>query len=324
MEIIAIIIGVSGAIFIAGFYSGIETAGYSASKIKLNYLASTGDLRAKIALKMVDNISLLITLALIGHNAGVYLGTYIMEGYFNRLGYKFSEIWATIVLTPFFFIFAEVSPKQIGNIISEKFCIAGSGIMNTSRIIFWPLQIALSVIVKLLATILKYFNLTPNKTTARDELIAHMAFGTAYGALNKTQHTVANNIMTIEKRPVKKIMTFFDNLVTGKKTSTCAEILAMMQEKEIKYIPIVNKNKRKIYGVVSLSSIFKNRIPEKQNAEEFMESCVYIDHNSSIGLALSKLQQAKVKVGVVIDGDISLGIVTIKSLIWHLVDKNIS
>jgi CBS domain containing-hemolysin-like protein len=306
VEIILIIIGVAGAITFAGFYSGIETAGYSSSKIKLRCLASAGNLQAKIALMMLDNISAMITLALIGHNLGVYLGTYIMESYFTRLGYKYSELWATIALTPFFFIFAEVSPKQIGHIISEKFCMAGARLMKISSFIYWPLLAA-----------------TPDKTTVREEVIAHVAFGTASGVLNKTQHTVANHIMTIESRPVNKVMTLFENLVSAKKTSTCAEILSMMQEHSVKYIPIVNKNKQKIYGFVSLSSILKNRIPENKNAEEFMETGAVIDHNSSIGHALSKLQQARVKVGVVIDGEKSLGIVTIKALIWHLVDKNI-
>lgn len=323
MEILVLIIGVTGTILLAAYYSGMETACYSASRIRLQHFARQGNVRARKTITLLKNISKMITITLIGHNLSVYIGTYLVENYFSHIGWKFSEYWATFILTPFFFLFAEVIPKQIGHVSSEKFCMTGIKILNVSRIVYVPLAFILSIIVNILSWFLKKLNLTPGKITMREEFMAHIDFGTAYGLFNKTQHTVANNIMAIEKRPVNKIMTPFDELISAKKTSTCSEILSLMRDNRLKYIPIVNKNRQVVHGIVSLSNIIKNRINETEVADNFMENGVFIDKKSSIGIALSKLQQAKVKVGIVMDKEKAIGIVTIKSLIWNLIDKNI-
>ncbi len=317
MTPIIVFFGIIGATILAGFYAGIETAGYDASKIKLNILQNQGSKGATLILQLMKNKSTMLITALVGQNIAIYLGTSILEEYYSFLQIELVEFWATITLTPIFFILAEVFPKQLGTISSESFCVSGARIFSISSYMLLPITSLIAIITKAIYHILNQLNLLPEKETMRQNVAAHFAFGRNIGVIDKAQHRLVSHIMTIESRQVDEFMIPFKKIICVHKKSTYTEILDTMTANKFRYIPVVDKNM--ICGIISLSNIWKNNIEKNSFAENLMQKVELINSGTSLGNALVRLQQAKTKIGVVaLDGK-SIGLITMKILVKNII-----
>lgn len=98
------------------FFSGIETAFYRVSKMRLNIDAQTGDQASRHILRFVTNPSLFVATILIGNNLANYLTTYaISSAAIHGLGEisDLVEVGVTILFAPIVFVFGELLPKTL-------------------------------------------------------------------------------------------------------------------------------------------------------------------------------------------------------------------
>jgi len=98
------------------FFSGIETAFYRASRLRLNIDAQTGDVPSKRILRFVADPSQFVATILIGNNLANYVTTCAI-GYgaiqaFGNLS-EAVEVGVTVLISPVIFIFGELLPKTL-------------------------------------------------------------------------------------------------------------------------------------------------------------------------------------------------------------------
>ena len=101
---------------LSSFFSGIETAFYRASKLRLNIDAQTGDQLSKSILRFASNPSMFVATILIGNNIANYVTTYaISYGAIVAFGTlsELTEVSVTIAASPIVFIFGELLPKTL-------------------------------------------------------------------------------------------------------------------------------------------------------------------------------------------------------------------
>jgi CBS domain containing-hemolysin-like protein len=303
---------------LSAIYSGIETAAYSTSEIRIKKLAEEGNGNASIILSHLDDMGRLVTITLIGNNLAVDLGTYILQNYFQTVSLQYAEIWATAILTPFYFLFAETFPKQLGHIMPERFCLAVAKILRGSGIVFLPLEAALSLVTKMIKLTLKIFSRDTVEYNAKESLAAMFEIESDDGTISDEQHQVVRRIMSVESKYVNKIMTPFNKLFSVKKTTHYSDIILKMKESKHSNLPVLSKKKKKVYGIITLKKIMQAE--EDSKAEDIMSPPVLLSFNTTVGRALSKIQDAKSRMGVVIDDDGSaLGVVTINQLLKNAV-----
>ncbi len=101
---------------LSAFFSGIETAFYRASKLRLNIDAQTGDVLSKRIFGYVSDPSRFVATILIGNNLANYVTTCaIGYGAIRALGSlsESTEVGVTVLLSPVIFIFGELLPKTL-------------------------------------------------------------------------------------------------------------------------------------------------------------------------------------------------------------------
>lgn len=116
MEFFLVLVLFLFGIRLSAFFSGIETAFYRASKLRLNIDAQTGDKLSQKILGYVSNPSTFVATILIGNNLANYVTTFaIGYGAILFLGNlsEIAEVTVTIIVSPLIFIFGELLPKTL-------------------------------------------------------------------------------------------------------------------------------------------------------------------------------------------------------------------
>src|SRR5512140_2062189 len=119
------------------FFSGSETAYMAVDRLRLKYLAESGDPRAESVKRIVSNPDRLLGVLLLGNTianiASATLVTYIVTEYAPRDRVESFSIAASVALTLVVLIFCELTPKIIAATHAE----------TATRRLLWPIRFSL-------------------------------------------------------------------------------------------------------------------------------------------------------------------------------------
>lgn len=137
---------------LSAFFSGIETAFYRASKIRINIDAQTGDPLSKRIFPFVSDPSRFVATILIGNNLANYVTTFaIGYGAIYALGHvsEITEVGITICLSPIIFIFGELLPKTLHYRAPLLMLKRYFWFFQFVHILLWPLSWPLMMLTRL-------------------------------------------------------------------------------------------------------------------------------------------------------------------------------
>ncbi|MFN3239038.1 MAG: CNNM domain-containing protein, partial [Pseudomonadales bacterium] len=128
-----------GMIFLSAYFSGSETAMMALNRYRLRHLANEGHRSAKIAERLLERPDRLLGVILIGNNlvnfSAASVATLIALELFGEAGVVFAPVVCTIL----FLVFAEVAPKTISAAFPEKVALPSSYILRGLLWILFPL-----------------------------------------------------------------------------------------------------------------------------------------------------------------------------------------
>ena len=206
MALVLLLIAVAAGILLAGTYAGLETAVYRASRVRLQFLIEEGDSSAAQALDLVSQQDTVVTNTLIGHNAAVYAATFLLTAHYEGLHYPHAEFLATISLTPFCFILAEILPKRIAHFMPNDYVLTTSRIARWSMVIFLPLGWLLGGIGLSLQKLLKNMGYQSPDVSGRAGLLEYLEASVAEDILSQNQHQMLRRILDIQEMNVREVM----------------------------------------------------------------------------------------------------------------------
>ena len=124
--------------FLSAFFSGSETALMSLNRYRLRHLADEGNKAAALAQRLLDKPDRLIGLILLGNNFVNILITQLATIIGLRLYGDAGIAIATGVLTFMLLIFAEVAPKTLAALHSEKVAFPAAIIYTPLLTVAYP------------------------------------------------------------------------------------------------------------------------------------------------------------------------------------------
>lgn len=295
------IVGCSGAVLLAAFYSGMETAGYSAGSARIELLAHQGDRRAGRAIALLRNLPVLVTTTLIGHNLAVDLGTMILTHYFEETGAKHGGIWATIWLTPFLFLFAETLPKRLAHATANTAILSGIRVLDLSRWLFYPISQILGLVAWLLHSLLVRLGYDPPVLSSRDRLAQTLEAGVEEGVLSPRQHEMARRIMAIEELTVGLLMTKHPQVFMLPERMTCREAAKVMHAAG-HYRALLANEKRRLTGrMVTLNAILRKPAYLDHAVSELASPVLTLPTTMSVADALHEMRRHHSRIAVVVN-----------------------
>ena len=316
------IIYIAVLIVISGMFSGSETSVTSVNRSKIHKLANKGDKRAKKLLDLIDNKNDLISSILVGNNIvnilASVLATAILIEYFGSEGIFYS----TLVMTCLIVIFAEVLPKNIALIKSERFALFFSMPLTILVKLFFPINFILKTINHL---VYKLFGVeSKNKDHSVTEDIRNMIdMHEDEGDLHKDESEMINAILDLKEITVEKIMTHRKNIFSLDINNT-KEIFKTISVSSFSRIPVWENNPNNLLGIIHAKNILSDLSDDGQLSIEKVKKSIiqpwFIPETTKVKDQLNEFIKRKEKIAFVVDeyGEL-MGLISLEDIIEEIV-----
>ena len=316
----------------SAFFSGMEAALLSVSRIKLESMATKG---SKIAQKILDlkkNPEKFISPIVLGNNFVNILAS-VLATYFSviiakthNLSTTTSLTITTVILTVVIVIFGEMIPKSVAAYNPEKFSLSFFYIFSFFWLVLFPFAWLLSEISK---GFLLLFGIKRNVKTVfknPEELIMMLHLGKEEGIIEKSEEKMIFSIFEFGDTLVREVMTPRVDMVTVPINARLDEILRIIVESNHSRIPVYKGKIDNIVGILYIKDLFKlflsGKDKEKINLKDILRPAYFVPETKRVDELFKEMQKKKIQIAIVFDeyGGVS-GLVTMEDLLEEIVGE---
>jgi len=302
----------------SAYFSASETAFSSINKIRMKNMASDGNKKAKLALKLADDYDRLIAGILIGNNivniAATSIATVLFVKHFGEIGPTLS----TIVMTILVLIFGEISPKSIAKDSPEKFAMFSAPLMRIILTILRPINFIFVLWKKLLS---KVFKTTEDRGITEEELITIVEEAQHDGELESHESELIKNAIEFNDIEVIDIHTSRVDVVAIDVEYDKAKIAKVFRESGYSRLPVYRDTIDNVIGVLNQKD-FNKVVDSGRPVKDVISDPVFVIPSMKISELLPELQKKKSHLAIIIDeyGG-TVGIVTLEDILEELVGE---
>jgi len=308
----------------AAFFSGVETAVISTSKIHLKYLAKNGNKKALIISDLTRKPDQFLRIVLIGTNIAVILSSAISSSlalnFWGNKGVSISVIFTTLIIL----IFCEVIPKTIAQSNAKKISLNTAYYIKIASSILSPIEIFFSWISNFIIRILtgkKYIPL--NVFFTKKDLKLFFEVGEREGALEKKEKSMIERILNLDETYVKDVMRSQKYIVAINESTSPEEAIKLMNKEGLSRIPVYKNNLDNIIGFIYAKDFLigdlKKKLDKSLNLSDLIHPPNFVLETNRVTNLLKEFQKKKVHIAVVINKDNKIsGVVTIEDLLEEI------
>lgn len=239
MIFFGIVLAGLGLIFSA-FFSGSETGFYKVSRLRLKLDAMEDKPHARLLLRLVNQPTLFVATVLVGNNLANYsisLSTVIVTSAIlgNASGATY-EIFATLCVSPFFFLYGELFPKHLFLLAPDRLLRLATPILAICFVLFLPISICLWCVNFLLARLIGKSHEQIKLSLAKSEFAETFDDGTLAGVLHRTQRELVDNVLAASEMKTRRLImphTMFPILTTSMNASDALRAIRTQSAAEI-------------------------------------------------------------------------------------------
>lgn len=308
-------------IVLSAFFAMSETALVSLGRFKVRHWVEKKKMGSNYVKKLKDNPEVLLSTVLVCNNlvntAAAAIATSISINIFhdNAIGI------ATGVATFFILIFGDITPKSIGTNNNEILAPLVAPVI-------WHLNIAIYPIIKILEYFLKVINkligVRRIPIITKEELRSIVKAGEEEGALKEIEKKLVQRIFDFENVTVGDVMTRKKSMVMVGADTKMKDVLQFPMAKLFSRLPVYEKNRDNIVGILYLKDMLKLLTEGKFDVEagQIMRKPFFVFENKKMDSMLKLFQSRKQHMAVVIDEKARIvGLVTIENILEEIVGE---
>ncbi|XOV90101.1 MAG: HlyC/CorC family transporter [Pseudomonadota bacterium] len=310
-------------IFLSAYFSGSETAMMALNRYRLKHLVNEGHGGAKRASRLLERPDRLLAVILIGNNlvnfSAATVATLLAINLFGDAGVAIAPVVCTIV----FLIFSEVAPKTISAAFPEKIALPSSYVLEILLWIFFPIVWLVNGFAN---SMLRLIGIRHDEV-GEDNLTPEELRTVVYEGSQIAAHpqTMMLGILDLENVTVDDIMVPRTEIYGIDIEDDVEDILAQIRSSQHTRLPVYKSDIDKVIGILHLRNAAKFLTKEDMTKAALLQATedpYFVPENTPLQLQLFNFQQAKERIGLVVDeyGDIQ-GIVTIEDILEEIVGE---
>lgn len=311
-----------------GIFSMYELAIVSASKPRMEILASEGNKRAKAVLKELKDPNEVLSVIQIGITlisiiSGAFGGVAIADNvqvyiaqisYFAPYAHNIAMVLTVSVITYFSLIVGELMPKLIALSNPEHYAMMYSPFMRAVTWISYPLVWFLSFSTHVCSKILHIKN--EERPMSQEEIRHMLTESSRQGVIDKEETDMLRDVFRFSDKKAIELMTHRTDLQILHPDDTKADILETLKKGNVSKYLLIDEEADKVLGVVSVKDLILEITGNKPiDLPSLAKPVLYIPENQSSKKVLESFKKHKTNFGVVVNeyGDVE-GIVTFRDL----------
>lgn len=247
-----------GLIILSGFFSGSETALTAASRGKLRSQADKGSVGAARALRITEDNERLIGSVLLGNNFVNILATSLATAMFTRLVGDSGVAIASMFMTVFILIFAEVLPKTYAITNAETAAARVSGPIAMIVRVFAPIVSFVRMLVRgMLRLVGVETDPDSQILSVHEEIAGALALGHQEGVVEKEQRDRLLGALDLADRDVEEIMLHRSEIEMINAGDAPEAILSQCLKSRHTRLPVFRDEPENIVGVVHAKDLLR-------------------------------------------------------------------
>ena len=309
-------------LLLSGFFSGSEVALISLTKLKAQQMLDKKKFGAVFVKKLKDDQQRMLATILIGNNlvnvAASAIATSIMINIFE----SYAIAVATGIMTLLILVFGEITPKSIAAKNNEL-------ISQLVAAPIWYLSIILAPILNILDKFLnKFINLlgirAQEKAITDEEIMGVIRAAEEEGSIKETEEKMISSILKFDDTSVSEISTPRRDMVMLESKIKIKDALKLVLKKNHTRIPVYEKHKDKIIGIVHVRDLMMHT--QGKNKNQSISKIVYKPHFvpevKKISDLMKQFQKRKEHMAIVVDEHGSItGLVTMEDALEEIVGE---
>jgi len=310
----------------SGFFSGSETALTAASRARMNRLAEEGSKRAKLVLRLTDDLEGMIGALLLGNNLVNILASALATSVFLDIFGDAGVVYATLVMTALVVIFAEVMPKTFAITNTDRFALAVAPILRVIILLFTPVTVAVRFIVR---GTLRIFGIdvseTANVLSPHEELRGAINLHHQEGGFVKRDRDMLGGILDLSDLEVGDIMVHRKNMTMIDASIPNAEIIAQVLGSPHTRIPLWLDDPENIVGVLHAKDLLRalagaNWQPDAIHILDIASKPWFVPDTTPLSNQLNAFLRATAHFALVVDeyGGL-MGLITLEDILEEIV-----
>lgn len=324
---IVILLGIVLSVLLSAFYSGSEMALSACNKVRLENEAEEGRKASKRALNLAEKFDDTLSTILVGNNlVNILASTLTTVGVMvlcERI-LKVNGEWdwlGTLIVTVIVIIFGETVPKMICKKKSTQMAAKLSGGVTFSKIVFFPIAMLVTLIVKLITLPIKERKEENPEEEKTEELQSIIETAEDEGVLDADQKEIVSAAIDFQDTCASDAMTSRVDMEAIDITDSRENILNTVFTSTHSRLPVYEGSIDKIIGVVHLNHLYK-ALSENPDADlrEVMMEPVFVYKTMKLPVVLNHLKKARQHLAIVTDEySGTLGVITMEDVLEEIV-----
>lgn len=308
----------------SAFFSGSEIGMMSLNRYRLRHLVRQKHKGAIRVNRLLSRIDRLLGVILIGNTFANILASAVATILAVRLWGNLGVAIATIGLTLIVLIFAEIAPKTVAAMYSQR--------------IAFLVAIPLAILLKLLYPLVWFANMLASGflrlcgIDTKQQHTEHLSgeelrtVVRESGVLIPQEHKeMLTSILDLEKVTVEDIMVPRSEIIGIDLNEPWEDILQQLENSQHTRLPLYNDDINQVQGIVHLRDVLGLIVDEDLSKETLIEAAhgsYFVPEATPLHTQLLNFQSAKCRSGLVVDeyGDV-LGLVTLEDILEEIVGE---
>ena len=313
---LAILIGLSG------FFSGLEVALVGVRKSKVEQLVRKKVRGSKALQKLKSNPAKMMASVNLGNNlvnvASAAFATEIAIRWFGNTGLGI----AIGIMTFLILVFGEITPKTYCNANAVKIALRFSPVLLIFSYAFFPIVKMLEFITKGMIKITGSSEQPPGIT--EEEIRGIVDQGLADKAIEKDERELVHGALKFDDTVIRTVMMPRTKMFTLNAKMLLFEALPLINQSGHSRIPIYDKNKDDIVGIIHVRDVLKELEQDHKMIplEKIARKPIFASQEKMVSSLLKEMKGRQIHMAIVIDEFQGVeGLVTLEDLIEEIVGE---
>jgi putative hemolysin len=301
-------------ILLNGFFAGSELALFSARKARLRARAEGGSRGARVALKLLDDPTRLLSsvqigITLVGILTGVYSGAVFAEHLARILEhiawlapYAEQAAFAMVValVTYLSLILGELVPKRLALAHAEALASAVAVPMSWVARLASPLVGLLQVSTEAVAKLLPLES-APQTSITEDEVRALIAAGAKEGVFHRREQEMIEGVLRLADRPVEAVMVPRRDIIWLESGAPLTDLWAQARASGHARFLLCEGELERLLGVITLADLGEALRLNATTLAPYIRPPLHVPSSVSLLRVLELFRESSVHLGVVTD-----------------------
>lgn len=310
---------IAGLAFGVGvFNSGVETAFFSADRIRLRHLAASGSRRAERVLDMTADPERFLSTVLIGYNLAEVGCTVVCTTLAARWIGESASTLVTILLVPIWLVFNQIIPKGIFLSYATPAAVACADVVRALSFLLYPMVKPLSLFTDWLT---RFFPASPSArllNVSMEELLFHIGDSKSAGLIAPETTALIDRAIELKQTAIRDVMKPLDAVVMLDADASAESYAANIAREGFSRYPLYRGERGNVVGVLSVHEYVTSA--DREALREALHEPFYVAADARLSDVLVQMREGGRHLAIIRGADgRAAGITTLDDILQRLV-----